>query len=191
MEKFDHIGRIYFESESCSVVFKSLRLHGLYSPWNSAGQNTGVDSLSLLQGSFPTQGLNLGFSHCRWIIYQLSYQGSPCLCDELAICQLCCCFFKDLQILASEQGQLKTKLWKRPSLFCYSSPWTSYLSLILSFSICNRNWKFPISSPKAPVISGLLLSRSTVVILLPPFYINVYLSNVLFPVPVRNEFLIC
>ena len=77
MGKFDHIGRIYFESESCSVVFKSLRLHGLYSPWNSAGQNTGVDSLSLLQGSFPTQGLNLGFSHCRWIIYQLSYKRIP------------------------------------------------------------------------------------------------------------------
>ena len=32
-----------------------LRPHGLYSPWNSSGQNTGVDSLSLLQGIFPTQ----------------------------------------------------------------------------------------------------------------------------------------
>ena len=31
----------------------SLRPHGLYSPWNSPGQNTGVGSLSLLQGSFP------------------------------------------------------------------------------------------------------------------------------------------
>ena len=33
----------------------SLRPHGLYSPWNSPGQNTGVGSLSLLQGIFPTQ----------------------------------------------------------------------------------------------------------------------------------------
>ena len=32
-----------------------LRPHGLYSPWNSPGQNTGVGSLSLLQGIFPTQ----------------------------------------------------------------------------------------------------------------------------------------
>jgi len=32
-----------------------LRPHGLYSPWNSSGQNTGVDSLFLLQGIFPTQ----------------------------------------------------------------------------------------------------------------------------------------
>ena len=35
----------------------SWQPHGLYSPWNSPGQNTGVGSLSLLQGIFPTQGL--------------------------------------------------------------------------------------------------------------------------------------
>ena len=45
------------ESESRSVVFHSLRPHGLYSPWNSPGQNTGMGSLSLLQGIFPTQVL--------------------------------------------------------------------------------------------------------------------------------------
>ena len=44
--------------------------HGLYSPWNSLGQNTGVGSLSLLQGIFPTQGSNPGIPHCRWILYQ-------------------------------------------------------------------------------------------------------------------------
>ena len=43
------------ESESHSVVSDSLKPHGLYSPWNSPGQNTGVGSLSLLQGIFPTQ----------------------------------------------------------------------------------------------------------------------------------------
>ena len=51
--------------------------HGLYSPWNSPGQNTGVGSLSLLLGIFPTQGSNPGLSHCRQILYQLSHQGSP------------------------------------------------------------------------------------------------------------------
>ena len=35
------------ENESRSVVFDSLRPHGLYSPWNSPGQNTGVGSCSL------------------------------------------------------------------------------------------------------------------------------------------------
>ena len=60
------------ESQSRSVVFNSLQPHGLYSPWNSPGQNTGVGSLSLLQGVFPTQGLNPGLPHCRQIVYQLS-----------------------------------------------------------------------------------------------------------------------
>ena len=65
------------QSESCSVVSDSLRAHGLYSPWNSPGQYTGVGSLSLRQGIFPTQGSNPGLLHCRWIHYQLSHQGSP------------------------------------------------------------------------------------------------------------------
>ena len=65
------------ESESHSVVSNSLWLHGLYSPWNSPDQNTGVGSCSLLQGIFPTQGSNTGLPHCRQILYQLSYLGSP------------------------------------------------------------------------------------------------------------------
>ena len=40
-------------------------------------KNTGVGSLSLLQGIFPPQELNQGLLHCRWILHQLSYQGSP------------------------------------------------------------------------------------------------------------------
>ena len=46
-------------------------------PRNSPGQNTGVGSLSLLQGIFATQGLEPGLLHCRWIISQLSHRGSP------------------------------------------------------------------------------------------------------------------
>ena len=65
------------KSESCSVVSDSLQPHGLYNPWNSPGQNTGVGSLSLLQGIFPTQGSNPGLLHCRQILYQLSHKGSP------------------------------------------------------------------------------------------------------------------
>ena len=62
------------ESENLSVVFDSLRPHGPYRPWDSPGQNTGVGSVSLLQGIFPTQGLNSGLLHCRWILHQLSHQ---------------------------------------------------------------------------------------------------------------------
>ena len=71
-------------SESRSVVSDSLRPHGLYSPWNSPGQNTGVGSLSLLQGIFPTQRLNPGIPHCRQILYQLSYKGSPRILEWIA-----------------------------------------------------------------------------------------------------------
>ena len=51
------------ESESHSGVSSSLRPQGLYSPWNSPGQNAGVGSLSLLQGIFSTQGLNPSLPH--------------------------------------------------------------------------------------------------------------------------------
>ena len=64
------------ESESHSVVSDSLQSHGLYSPWNSPGQHTGVGSCSLLQGIFPTQGSNPGLPNCRCILYQLSHKGS-------------------------------------------------------------------------------------------------------------------
>ena len=60
-------------NESRSVMSNSLRPHRLYSPWNSPGKNTGVGTLSLLQGIFPTQGSNPGLPHCRRIFYQLSY----------------------------------------------------------------------------------------------------------------------
>ena len=43
-------------------------------------KNTGVHSLSLLQGTFPTQELNQGLLHFRQILYQLSYQGSRLIC---------------------------------------------------------------------------------------------------------------
>ena len=68
---------MFMKSERRSVVSDSFRPHGLYTPWDSPGQKTGVGSHSLLQGLFPTQGLNPGLPHCRWILYQLSHKGSP------------------------------------------------------------------------------------------------------------------
>ena len=40
-------------------------------------KNTGMSCYALLQGVFPTQGSKPGLPHCRWILYCLSYQGSP------------------------------------------------------------------------------------------------------------------
>ena len=39
-------------------------------------QTTGLGSLSLLQGIFPTQGSNPSLPYCRQILYQLSHKGS-------------------------------------------------------------------------------------------------------------------
>ena len=44
---------------------------------NSPGKNTRVGCHALLQGVFPTQGLNTALLHCRWILYHLGHQGSP------------------------------------------------------------------------------------------------------------------
>ena len=56
----------------------------IYSPWNSPGQNTGMGSLSLLQGISPTQGSNPGLLHWGQILYQLSHKGSPRILEWVA-----------------------------------------------------------------------------------------------------------
>ena len=65
------------ESESHSVMSDSLWPYGLYSLWNSLGQNALVVSRSLVHGIIPSQGPNSGLPHCRQILYQLSHKGSP------------------------------------------------------------------------------------------------------------------
>ena len=63
---------------SHSVMSDSLQSHGpvrLLCPRNSPGKNTGVGCHALLQGFFPTQGLNPGPPHCRQTLYPLSHQG--------------------------------------------------------------------------------------------------------------------
>ena len=69
---------------SLSVASDSLQPHGLYNPWNSPGWNTGMGSLSFLQGIFPIQGSNPSFPHCRQILYQLSHKGSPRMLELVA-----------------------------------------------------------------------------------------------------------
>ena len=51
---------------------------------DSPGKNTGVGCHALSQGTFPTQGLNPGFPHCRRVLYCLSYQGSPRILEWVA-----------------------------------------------------------------------------------------------------------
>ena len=87
------------KSESRSVLSDSLWSQGIYSPWNPPGRNTGVGSLSLLQGIFPTQGLNPGLSHSRRILYQLSQKGKPWAVTDRIIDVKKPCYFPKAIIL--------------------------------------------------------------------------------------------
>ena len=97
-------------SESHSVMSNSLWPHGLHSPWNSPGQNTGVGSLSLLHGIFPTQGSKPGLLHCRWILYQLSHKGSLCYTVVLRL-------LSNLYVVASANHKFPTDLSPNWSYF--------------------------------------------------------------------------
>ena len=55
----------------------ALQVNSLPSEPSEKPNNTGVGSLSLLQGIFLIQESKQGLLHCRQILYQLSYQGSP------------------------------------------------------------------------------------------------------------------
>ena len=71
-------------SDSCDPTDCSLpgsSVHG-----DSLGKKTGVGRHFLLQRIFPTQDSNLGPLHCRQILYQLSYEGSPkCTCHYMLV----------------------------------------------------------------------------------------------------------
>ena len=57
----------------------TMQMDSLPSEPRGKPKNTGGGSLSLLQWNFPTLESNQDLQHCRWILYQLSYQGSPFL----------------------------------------------------------------------------------------------------------------
>ena len=68
-------------TQSCPTLWNPMDWR--HRPWNSPGWNA-VSSGSLLQGIFPTQGLNPGLLNCWWIISQLSHQGSPRILESVA-----------------------------------------------------------------------------------------------------------
>ena len=65
-------------------VTPSVNSLRLYSQWNSPGQNTGVGSLSFLQGIFPTQGSNSRLLPCKRILYLLCHKKSSRILEPVA-----------------------------------------------------------------------------------------------------------
>ena len=118
------------ESESHSVLSNSLQPHGLYSPWNSSGQNTGVGSLSLLQGNLPHPGIeprspalqvdSLPAEPPRKPENQFHIINIPVYCD-LGLLIRCGDFFfpqeKMESVYKTQYGCIKPSQW-----LCYQSP---------------------------------------------------------------------
>ena len=63
----------------------TLQVDSLSAEPQGKPKNTAVDSLSLLQEIFPTQGSTPGLPHCRRILYQLSHKGSPRILEWVAL----------------------------------------------------------------------------------------------------------
>ena len=127
-------------AQSCLTL---LQLHGLYSPWNSPGQNTGGGRFSLLQGIFPTQGSNQGLPHCRWIHYQLSHKGSPSKSVQ---------FFLSVKLPTSSQSYINSLSFSQLAIssliffFCWNISWLNPMKswglFFSSFSDLNKCHSF-------------------------------------------------
>ena len=130
----------------------SLQAHGLYSPWNSSGQNTGVGSLSLFQGIFPTQGSNPGLLHCRWIFYQLNHQGSPRVLEWVV------CLFSSRSSWSQEsnQGLLNCRWILYQLSYQGSATWWRCVRMLLSWPshFSPFLWHHPFPALKWPVLSN-------------------------------------
>ena len=99
----------------CSVVSDSLRPHGLYTVHGILQART-LGSLSLLQGIFPTQGLNPGLPQCMQILYLLRHKGSPRILEWVA------CLFSS--------GSSRPRDWTRVSYIAgrFSTSWAKSLN---------------------------------------------------------------
>ena len=127
------MGNVTSESESRSVMSDSLQPYGLYSPWNSPGQNTGV-SCSLLHRIFPTQGSNPGLPHCRQILYHLSYQGClPSIHYSLLECEKYKfikfkisnkCWLFNFKSSLGQEDPLEEGVATHSSILAWEIPWT-------------------------------------------------------------------
>ena len=107
-------------------------------------KNTRMGSLSLLQWIFPTQELNQGLLPCRWILYQLSYQGSPTCVANTFPEKLSVSLSEDYSMTDKQTttGQLLgrcvrgEKAWQERSFALYITKW--FLATILRAHSCGR-----------------------------------------------------
>ena len=115
-------------------------------------KSTGMGSLSLLQRIFPAQELNLGLLLCRWILYQLSHQGSPRILEWLAY--------------PFSSGPSQPRNWTKVSCFAggFFTSWAIisemkyHLFLVFSLSFCPLFLSFPNSNLHGYFMSDIIFS---------------------------------
>ena len=85
----------------------ALREDSLPAELQAKPKNTGMGNLSLLQGIFWIQELNQGLLHCRWILYQLSYEGSHIYIYKISIRNKHNKYLKDGEMTADQAVSLR------------------------------------------------------------------------------------
>ena len=163
----------------------TLLVDSLPSESSGKSKNTGMGSLSFLQWIFPTQESNQGLLHCRWILYQLSYQGNDVQIQSLETqCQpckaqpktpefdLCVTTFLsvigridyNIQKVKEQISELKLYLWlhgltkisfKNVTLFHLNS----YFMPIISWTVFRAWDTFVASQMKIPVFAGFAFQQ--------------------------------
>ena len=119
---------------SHSVVSDSLRPHGLQHAGSSVygdspSKNTRVGCPALLQGIFPTQGLNPVLPHCRWILYHLSHHRSASA--HIYISESLCyisetntlLFINYTSFFRKRRNKENLEKWKQPPAPVHITPW--------------------------------------------------------------------
>jgi len=114
---------------------------GFFTSWaTKEAQEYWVGSLSLLQGIFPAQESNRGLLHCRQILYQLNYEGSPytmkalhfSLCSQLSCWRAHRLHYCSLYTMTGTSPKGKGSLWRAvQSSQWYIPSWTLALCLIV------------------------------------------------------------
>ena len=150
------------------VMSNSLQTHGLQPtrllcPSDVSGKNSGVGCYFLLQGIFPTLGLNPSLLNCKWILFSLSHRGCQRISRERSV------------IFLNSVSQSKYLLYNLPlvcklpscSSICFLKNflWENVICYPILLSICSVAQLFPTlckpidCSPPGPSVHGILQAR--------------------------------
>jgi len=114
----------------------TLQVDSLASEPPGKPKTTGMGSLSLHQGVFLTQELNWALLHCRWILYQLSHQGSQSSVLPTK---------KAIAMITSASLCLRDSNSKPPVSTFFSFPGTkSFINRLLAPILCPKDFLKPL-----------------------------------------------